>query len=202
MTRDAGLWYWDWLYRYRLARRGIGRALLFAAALSVTTPIAAIAQDGERSLSLIDIHQGSGLSDLVRFISDGGYQLAIGDGTDKPAHSSPSARRTRATWRDFSLEWLLQLDDSSGILFGLSTGEHGGITGYGPDGDAGRHQAMTSTPERDDAVADAGHDAVGTSAANPHALGDYSSSNVKDSVESPARSRPVDRTSRHFEVCS
>jgi hypothetical protein len=124
LARDVGLLTWaDRLFRQGLTRHVALGALLLCAAFGESAP--AEAQDGDRSLSLIDVHQGSGFSDLVRFLSNGGYELAASiDGDDAPPFQS-FGPWYQTYWRDFTMEWLLQLDETEGILFGLSTGEHG-----------------------------------------------------------------------------
>lgn len=99
-------------------------AALIGVALTVMSPVAVQAQDGQRSLTLIDIHQGGGLSDLVQFLSNGGYELSGAGQDGTPTFQSLGVWYT-PYWRDFTLEWLLQLDQDQGITFGLSTGEHG-----------------------------------------------------------------------------
>jgi len=99
----------------------MGLLVLTAVLISVT---AARAQDGQRSISLIDIHIGSPLSDEVEFLSTGGYELS-GSGGSGPPPIQYFAPWYRTYWRDLTMEWLLQLDADNGILFGFSTGEHG-----------------------------------------------------------------------------
>jgi hypothetical protein len=100
------------------------RAALVWAALAILWPALSYAQSGQRSLDLIDIHQGGDLSDLVHFLSFGGYELS-GVDTDGPPPFQSFGDWYNTYWRDFSAEWLLTLDDNFGITFGLSTGERG-----------------------------------------------------------------------------
>jgi len=99
-------------------------AALLGATLALLAPALCYGQSGQRSLDLIDIHQGGGLSDLVHFLSFGGYELSGADSDGTPAFQS-FGPWYNTYWRDFSAEWLLTLDDDFGITFGLSTGEHG-----------------------------------------------------------------------------
>lgn len=77
-------------------------------------PVTASAHD--RSISLVDLHQGSALSDMAHALGIGGYELQ--DGTwvsfDKWYH---------ADWIDLHADFLTQLDDDFGVLWGLGTGE-------------------------------------------------------------------------------
>jgi hypothetical protein len=91
-------------------------AVALCTLLAGITP--ALAQDGERSLNFIDLHQGSALSDLIRSISSGSYDLSGGE-------FQSVAPWYQTYWRDLSAEWLLQLGPDDGILWGFSTGEHG-----------------------------------------------------------------------------
>lgn len=101
-------------------------ALLLAAfaVIGAMLPAPVLAQDGERSINLIDIHFGSPLSDEVEFLSTGGYELS-GEGGDGPPPFQSFAPWYRTYWRDLTMEWLLQLDQDNGLLFGFGTGEHG-----------------------------------------------------------------------------
>lgn len=84
----------------------------------------ALAQTVQRSVNLIDIHIGSPLSDEVELLSTGGYELAGDGGLGPPAFQS-FAPWYRTYWRDLTMEWLLQLDEDDGLVFGFGTGEHG-----------------------------------------------------------------------------
>src|SRR5690349_5208929 len=97
---------------------------LLSATLALLAPAVCFGQSGQRSLDLIDIHQGGGLSDLVHFLSFGGFELSGADSDGTPAFQS-FGPWYNTYWRDFSAEWLLTLDDDFGITFGLSTGERG-----------------------------------------------------------------------------
>lgn len=70
------------------------------------------------STYLIDVQQGSHLSQLALGLRDGGYELAGGQYV--------SFRRWyRTNWTDASITWLSQLTGNLGLIFGLSTGERG-----------------------------------------------------------------------------
>lgn len=86
-------------------------------------PGIALAQQADRSLNLIDVHQGGGLSEYVRAVSMGGYDLSSTPGSGVEFKSLGPWYQTY--WPDFSVEWLLQLDRDNGLLFGASTGERG-----------------------------------------------------------------------------
>lgn len=76
----------------------------------------AIAQ--EMTTSLIDIHQGSPLSDKARGLSDGGYELQSG--------SRVSFNRWYQTnWVDTHVDLMTQITEDTGILWGFGTGEQG-----------------------------------------------------------------------------
>lgn len=67
---------------------------------------------------LVDIHTGSPLSDMVRQLKVGGYELA--DGTNQSFAQWYDSR-----WRDLSVSFLTQIDDGFGIYWGFSSGERG-----------------------------------------------------------------------------
>jgi hypothetical protein len=74
----------------------------------------AIAQ--EIMTSLVDIHQGSPLSDRARELGDGGYELQSG--------SWVSFNQWYHTdWIDLHVDFITQLTENTGILWGLGTGE-------------------------------------------------------------------------------
>lgn len=99
--------------------------MLVGLVLALAFPSAASAQDNHRSLDLIDIHQGGGFSDLIQFLSNGGYELAVAPDDTSPPPFQSFGPWYNTYWRDFTLEWLLSLSDDFGITFGLSTGERG-----------------------------------------------------------------------------
>lgn len=67
---------------------------------------------------LVDIHAGSPLSDFVRRLKVGGYELA--DGTNQDFAQWYDSR-----WRDLSVSFLTQVDDGFGLYWGFSSGERG-----------------------------------------------------------------------------
>ena len=76
----------------------------------------AIAQ--EMTTSLVDIHQGSPLSDRARGLGGGGYELQDG--------SRISFNRWyHASWVDMHVDLLTQITEDTGILWGFGTGEEG-----------------------------------------------------------------------------
>ncbi|UCI09336.1 hypothetical protein [Mesorhizobium sp. B1-1-8] len=88
-------------------------ALLLCAWLG-TSP--AIAQ--EITTSLVDIHQGSPLSDQARALGNGGYELQNGSRVS-------FGQWYHTNWVDMHVDLLTQLTENSGILWGFGTGEQG-----------------------------------------------------------------------------
>lgn len=88
-----------------------GGSIFFVMAILVSATTAS----GQET-SLVGIHQGSELTEAVRRLGQGGYELS--DGTwvpfDKWFHSS---------WIDMRFEMLTQLSDDFGLLWGASTGQ-------------------------------------------------------------------------------
>ena len=76
------------------------------------------AQSFTETTHLIDIRAGSDLTEKVRKISYGGYELS--DGT-------PVSFRKWYTsnWTDLSLTWMTEINSNFGVYWGLSTGESG-----------------------------------------------------------------------------
>lgn len=91
---------------------------MLALVLAVLSLVALPADGQERSINLIDIHQGSPLSAEVEFLSWGSYELS--DGTLQRFDAWYSTH-----WPELSATWLLQLDPDNGVLFGLDSGEAG-----------------------------------------------------------------------------
>ncbi|MER9302077.1 hypothetical protein NKJ06_25875 [Mesorhizobium sp. M0293] len=88
-------------------------ALLLYGLLSASP---AIAQ--EVTTSLVDLHQGSPLSDRARGLGGGGYELQDG--------SRISFNQWyHASWVDMHVELLTQITEDTGILWGFGTGEEG-----------------------------------------------------------------------------
>ncbi|MER8747868.1 hypothetical protein NKH57_01040 [Mesorhizobium sp. M1050] len=76
----------------------------------------AIAQ--EVTTSLVDLHQGSPLSDRAHDLGGGGYELQDG--------SRISFNQWyHASWVDMHVELLTQITEDTGILWGFGTGEEG-----------------------------------------------------------------------------
>ncbi|TGQ54340.1 hypothetical protein EN836_09855 [Mesorhizobium sp. M1C.F.Ca.ET.193.01.1.1] len=72
----------------------------------------------EMTTSLVNIHQGSWLSDRARSLAAGGYELQDG--------SLVSFNQWyRSNWIDLHVDFLTQITENSGILWGVGTGEQG-----------------------------------------------------------------------------
>lgn len=71
-----------------------------------------------RSTSLIEIRQGTDLSSRMRGLRGQGFESAGGEPVDFSAWYS-----TR--WTDMRVSWLTQLSTSTGLIWGLGTGERG-----------------------------------------------------------------------------
>ena len=94
------------------SRGGLRTATLLMCALLGASSAAA----QEMTTSIVDIHQGSSLSDLARGLGNGGYELQKGSWVsfNQWYHSN---------WVDFHVDFLTQLTESTGILWGFGTGE-------------------------------------------------------------------------------
>lgn len=101
--------------REKSSKRGGFRtaAFLLSAVLGASP---AIAQ--EMTTSLVDIHQGSPLSDRARSLAQGGYELQNGSWVSFD-------QWYRANWIDMHVDLLTQITDDTGILWGFGTGEEG-----------------------------------------------------------------------------
>ena len=99
--------------RERSGNRGSFRtiALLLSACLGASP---ATAQ--EMTTSLIDMHQGSSLSDRARGLGDGGYELQSGSWVS-------FNQWYHANWVDLHVDLITQLTENTGILWGFGTGE-------------------------------------------------------------------------------
>ncbi|RUW76303.1 MULTISPECIES: hypothetical protein [unclassified Mesorhizobium] len=99
--------------RERSGNRGSFRwtALLLSAFLGAPP-----ASGQEMTTSLVDMHQGSQLSDRARGLGDGGYELQSGSWVS-------FNRWYHATWVDLHVDFLTQLTEDTGILWGFGTGE-------------------------------------------------------------------------------
>ncbi|TGQ71379.1 MAG: hypothetical protein E5V49_03070 [Mesorhizobium sp.] len=95
-------------------RASLCTTALLLAALCSASP--AIAQ--EMTTLLVDIHQGSPLSDQARALGDGGFELQNGSRVsfNKWYH---------ANWVDMHVDLLTQITQDTGILWGFGTGEEG-----------------------------------------------------------------------------
>ena len=101
--------------RERSGNRGSNRraAFLLCAVLGVS-PAAA----QEMTTSIVDVHQGSSLSDRARSLGDGGYELQNGNWVSfNPWYHT--------NWIDMHVDFLTQITENTGILWGVGTGEHG-----------------------------------------------------------------------------
>ena len=72
----------------------------------------------EMTTSLVDIHQGSPLSDRARSLGNGGYELQNGTFVS-------FNQWYRARWVDMHVDLLTQITEDTGILWGFGTGEQG-----------------------------------------------------------------------------
>ncbi len=92
--------------------------LIFCSAASLLFPSDLPAQSFTETTHLVDIRAGSDLTEKVRKISYGGYELS--DGT-------PVSFRQWYTsyWTDLSLTWMTEINTNFGVYWGLSTGESG-----------------------------------------------------------------------------
>ncbi|TPK71438.1 hypothetical protein FJ930_15200 [Mesorhizobium sp. B2-4-15] len=95
-------------------RESFRSAALLLCALLEASP--AIAQ--EMTTSLVDIHQGSPLSDRARGLGNGGYELQNGNRVS-------FNQWYRASWVDMHVDLLTQVTEDTGILWGFGTGEEG-----------------------------------------------------------------------------
>jgi len=111
--------------RVTLAAKPILRAickhvphLIFCLAASFLYSSNLQAQSFTETTHLVDIRAGSDLTDKVRKISYGGYNLS--DGT-------PVSFRKwyKSNWTDLSLTWITEINRNFGVYWGLSTGESG-----------------------------------------------------------------------------
>ena len=92
--------------------------LIFCAAASFLYSSDLQAQSFTESTHLIDIRAGSVLSEKVRKISYGGYELS--DGTPVSFRQWYSSN-----WTNLSLTWMTEINNNFGVYWGLSTGESG-----------------------------------------------------------------------------
>lgn len=67
---------------------------------------------------LLELQQGSRLSDKASSLGNGGYELS--DGTYRSFHVWYATR-----WTDVRVSWLTQVTNNFGLIWGVSTGERG-----------------------------------------------------------------------------
>ncbi|WP_202358200.1 hypothetical protein [Mesorhizobium sp. 113-3-3] len=96
------------------SRRRFRTVALLLCALIGAFPAAA----QEMTTSLVDIHQGSPLSDRARSLGNGGYELQNGTFVS-------FNQWYRARWVDMHVDLLTQITEDTGILWGFGTGEEG-----------------------------------------------------------------------------
>ncbi|AEH86732.1 MULTISPECIES: hypothetical protein [Mesorhizobium] len=87
---------------------------LVSCALIGASPV--VAQ--ELTTSLVDVHQGSPLSDRARGLGNGGYELQSGNRVS-------FNQWYRASWVDMHVDLITQITQDTGILWGFGTGEQG-----------------------------------------------------------------------------
>ncbi|TGT75282.1 hypothetical protein EN802_09790 [bacterium M00.F.Ca.ET.159.01.1.1] len=97
-------------------RSNIGAGFSAAALLSCAFLFASTAMAQEWTTSLVDIHQGSPLSDKARGLGNGGYELQSGSWVS-------FSRWYHASWVDMHVDFLTQITPDTGILWGFGTGE-------------------------------------------------------------------------------
>ncbi|PBC01271.1 hypothetical protein [Mesorhizobium sp. WSM3860] len=93
-------------------RDGFGAAALLLCVVVGASP----AMTQEVTTSLVNIHQGSWLSDRARGLANGGYELQDGSWVS-------FNRWYHSNWVDMQVDFLTQLTENSGILWGVGTGE-------------------------------------------------------------------------------
>ncbi len=99
-------------------RSNIRIGLCAAALLLCELLCASAATAQEWTTSLVDIHQGSPLSDRARGLGNGGYELQSGSWVSFNHWYS-------ANWIDMHVDLLTQITDDTDILWGFGTGEEG-----------------------------------------------------------------------------
>ena len=77
-----------------------------------------VAQDLSDATRIYSVRDDTGLSSLMATTSTKGYSLSDG---------SPVRFEDwyQAGWRDLSVTWMTQIDDHSGLIWGMGTGERG-----------------------------------------------------------------------------
>lgn len=97
-------------------RSNIRGALYTAVLLLCALLFASAAAAQEWTTSLVDIHQGSPLSDKARGLGNGGYELQSGSWVS-------FNQWYHANWVDMHVDLLTQITPDTGILWGFGTGE-------------------------------------------------------------------------------
>ncbi|RTL91629.1 MAG: hypothetical protein EKK31_34880 [Hyphomicrobiales bacterium] len=97
-------------------RSNIRGALCTAVLLLCALLFASAATAQEWTTSLVDIHQGSPLSDKARGLGNGGYELQSGSWVS-------FNQWYHANWVDMHVDLLTQITPDTGILWGFGTGE-------------------------------------------------------------------------------
>ncbi|RWL49902.1 hypothetical protein EN852_000290 [Mesorhizobium sp. M2E.F.Ca.ET.209.01.1.1] len=97
-------------------RSNIGAGLCAAALLLCALSFASTAMAQEWTTSLVDIHQGSPLSDKARGLGNGGYELQGGSWVS-------FSHWYHASWVDMHVDFLTQITPDTGFLWGFGTGE-------------------------------------------------------------------------------
>lgn len=93
-------------------RDGFGAAALLLCLVVGASPSTA----QEMTTSLVNIHQGSWLSDRARALGNGGYELQDGSWVS-------FNRWYHSDWVDMHVDFITQLTEDSGFLWGVGTGE-------------------------------------------------------------------------------
>lgn len=88
------------------------------AACAAASPSPAAAQELAVALHVIDIAQGSELTESVRNLANGGYELSDGTWVSLP-------KWYHTDWPDTHIDMLTQVGEDFGLLWGLGTGERG-----------------------------------------------------------------------------
>jgi len=91
---------------------------MFAAVTLAGALAGSPAEAQQFTTSLVDVRQGSELSDKVMALGEGGYELAYGDWVSL-------SQWYHTDWPDLHIDFLTQYAEDSGILWGISTGERG-----------------------------------------------------------------------------
>ena len=107
------------------------------ASLAMTESTAA--DDFVTSTHLLDVRQGSIRSDVVRGASRGGYELTDGTRVDFSDWYS-------SVWTDLEVDFLTEISDNFGLIWGISTGERGEKYQISPGLKVGFVYSLAATP--------------------------------------------------------